>query len=175
MAKNHWLVKQEPEAYSWTTFLKEGRTAWTGVRNFQARNNLRAMHKGDWVLFYHSVSEKQVVGLARVEREAYPDPTADEGDWSSVDLVPVKTLKTPVSSRRDQGGQNSRGHATGTAITPVRHAADGRTVQPPVGSLRNQNLIPRNNQSAPHFGHPRDCLGPVALLHHSTHEPAGKT
>jgi len=97
MAKNFWLVKQEPEAYSWSTFLKDGKTAWTGVRNFQARNNLRAMKKGDWVLFYHSVSEKQVVGLARVEKESYPDSTADEGDWVAVDLAPVKTLKLPVS------------------------------------------------------------------------------
>jgi predicted RNA-binding protein with PUA-like domain len=92
----YWLVKQEPEAYSWATFVKEGRTAWTGVRNFQARNNLRAMKKGDCVLFYHSVSEKQVVGLARVAREAYPDPTATEGDWSCVDLVPAKALNQPV-------------------------------------------------------------------------------
>jgi predicted RNA-binding protein with PUA-like domain len=97
MAKNYWLVKQEPEAYSWATFLEEGKTVWTGVRNFQARNNLRAMKKGDLVLFYHSVSEKHVVGLARVDKEAYPDPTADEGDWSAVNLVPVKTLKAPVS------------------------------------------------------------------------------
>ena len=92
----YWLVKQEPEAYSWATFAKEGRTAWTGVRNFQARNNLRQMKKGDLVLFYHSVSEKQVVGLARVAREAYPDPTATEGDWSCVDLVPAKALNQPV-------------------------------------------------------------------------------
>ena len=97
MASNYWLVKQEPEAYSWETFVKDKRTAWTGVRNFQARNNLRAMKKGDLVLFYHSVSEKRVVGLARVEKEHYPDPTADEGDWSVVDLVPVKSLKQPVS------------------------------------------------------------------------------
>jgi predicted RNA-binding protein with PUA-like domain len=97
MAKNHWLVKQEPEAYSWSDFLKDGKTAWTGVRNFQARNNLRAMKTGDWVLFYHSVSEKRVVGLARVEKEAHPDPTAKEGDWVCVDLVPVKALKKPVS------------------------------------------------------------------------------
>lgn len=97
MAKSYWLVKQEPEAYSWTTFLKDGRTAWTGVRNFQARNNLRAMKKGDPVLFYHSVSEKQVVGLARVEKEHYADATATEGDWSVVDLAPVKTLIRPVS------------------------------------------------------------------------------
>jgi Uncharacterized conserved protein len=94
---NFWLVKQEPEAYSWTDFVKDGRTAWTGVRNFQARNNLRAMKKGDLVFFYHSVSEKQVVGIARVEKEAYADPTADEGEWSCVDLVPVKPLKQPVT------------------------------------------------------------------------------
>ena len=96
MPKNCWLVKSEPEAYSWGTFLKEGRTAWTGVRNFQARNNLRAMRKGDLVLFYHSVTEKQVVGIAKVDQEAYPDPTAKEGDWSCVDLVPVKAMKRPV-------------------------------------------------------------------------------
>jgi predicted RNA-binding protein with PUA-like domain len=94
---NYWLVKQEPEAYSWANFLKDGRTAWTGVRNFQARNNLRAMKKNDSVLFYHSVSDKQIVGLASVAREAYADPTAEEGDWSCVDLVPTKTLKRPIS------------------------------------------------------------------------------
>lgn len=97
MAKNYWLVKSEPEAYSWSAFVKEGKTAWTGVRNFQARNNLRAMKRGDLVFFYHSVSEKQVVGIARVENEAYSDPTAKEGDWSCVDLVPVKPLKNPVT------------------------------------------------------------------------------
>lgn len=96
MAKNYWLVKQEPEAYSWSDFVRDGRTAWTGVRNFQARNNLRAMRKGDLVLYYHSVSDKQLVGLARVEREHYPDPTAREGDWSVVDLVPVRPLARPV-------------------------------------------------------------------------------
>ncbi len=90
-------MKQEPEAYAWSTFVKDGRTAWTGVRNFQARNNLRAMKKGDLVCFYHSVSEKQVVGIARVAREAYLDPTAEEGDWSSVDLAPVQPLKRPVT------------------------------------------------------------------------------
>src|SRR5580704_2735327 len=93
---NHWLVKQEPESYSFSDLVKDGRTAWTGVRNFQARNNLRAMKKDDPVLFYHSVSEKQIVGLARVAREAYPDPTAEEGDWVCVDLVPAKTLPRPV-------------------------------------------------------------------------------
>jgi predicted RNA-binding protein with PUA-like domain len=93
---NYWIVKQEPESYSWSDFLKDGRTAWTGVRNFQARNYLRAMKKGDLALFYHSVSEKQIVGVAKVSKEAYPDPTADEGDWSCIDLVPVKALRQPV-------------------------------------------------------------------------------
>ncbi|MBK8000862.1 MAG: EVE domain-containing protein [Verrucomicrobia bacterium] len=97
MAKNYWLVKSEPEAYSWDTFVKDGRTAWTGVRNFQARNNLRAMKKGELVAFYHSVTDKQVVGLAKVDKEAYPDATAKEGDWSCVDLVPAKPLKQPVT------------------------------------------------------------------------------
>jgi predicted RNA-binding protein with PUA-like domain len=93
----YWLVKQEPEDYSWATLVKERRTAWTGVRNFQARNNLRSMKKGDLVLFYHSVTEKQVVGVARVHKEAYSDPTVTEGDWSCVDLVPAKALKQAVS------------------------------------------------------------------------------
>jgi predicted RNA-binding protein with PUA-like domain len=97
MSKNYWMVKQEPEAYSWDTFVKDGGTSWTGVRNFQARNNLRAMKKGDLVFYYHSVSEKQVVGLAKVGKEAYPDKTAEEGDWSAVDLIPVKGLPKPLS------------------------------------------------------------------------------
>jgi predicted RNA-binding protein with PUA-like domain len=97
MGKSYWMVKQEPEAYSWDNLVKDGGTAWTGVRNFQARNNLRSMKKGDLVFFYHSVSEKQVVGIAKVAKENYPDKTADEGDWSAVDLQPVKPLKTPVT------------------------------------------------------------------------------
>lgn len=94
---NYWLVKSEPEAYSWAQLVKDGKTAWTGVRNFQARINLRAMKKGDLVCFYHSVSEKQIVGLTRVVKEAYPDPTAAEGDWACVDLEPVKPLKNSVT------------------------------------------------------------------------------
>ena len=99
----YWLVKQEPEAYSWTAFVKDGSTAWTGVRNFSARNNLRAMKAGDLVFYYHSVSEKQVVGLARVQKEAYPDPTATEGDWWCVQLKPVKPLKRHVSLEQIKG------------------------------------------------------------------------
>lgn len=94
---NHWLVKSEPSAYSWPDLVKEGKTAWTGVRNFQARNNLRAMRKGDLVLFYQSVTDPSVRGITKVVREAYPDPTAKEGDWSCVDLEKVKALPSPVS------------------------------------------------------------------------------
>lgn len=92
----HWMVKSEPASYSWEQFTKDGHAAWTGVRNFQARNNLRAMKTGDVVLFYHSVTGKEVVGIAKVAREAYPDPTADEPGWDCVDLVPAKPLKKSV-------------------------------------------------------------------------------
>ncbi len=93
---HYWMVKQEPTAYSWEDFEKDGRTAWTGVRNFQARNNLRAMKVGDHVLYYYSVVGKEVVGVAEVARMAYRDPTATEGDWDCVDLVPVERLARPV-------------------------------------------------------------------------------
>lgn len=96
MAKNYWLVKQEPEDYSWDDFVADGQTAWTGVRNFQARNNLKGMTTGDTVLYYHSGEQKAVVGIATVKKEAYPDPTATDGDWVCVDLVPTKPLKNPV-------------------------------------------------------------------------------
>ena len=94
---NYWLVKSEPDAYAWAQLVKDKQTAWTGVRNFQARNNLRAMKKGDLVCFYHSVTEKQVVGIAKVQKEFYPDATAEEGDWSCVDLAPAKALVKPVT------------------------------------------------------------------------------
>jgi predicted RNA-binding protein with PUA-like domain len=93
---NYWLVKQEPDGYAWDNFLAEGGTAWTGIRNFQARNHLRSMKTGDLVLFYHSGNSKEVVGLARVAKEAYPDPTAAAGEWSAVDLVPVQPLSRAV-------------------------------------------------------------------------------
>ena len=95
--KNYWLVKSEPDSYSWDDLVAEGKTSWTGVRNFTARNNLRNMHVGDEVLFYHSVTDKAVVGIAKVVRAAYPDPTAKEGDWSAVDLAPIKRLRNPVT------------------------------------------------------------------------------
>jgi predicted RNA-binding protein with PUA-like domain len=97
--KSYWLVKQEPFSYSWSDFTAEGGTSWTGVRNYTARNNLRRMRKDDEVLFYHSGADKAVVGIARVARPAYRDPTAKEGDWSAIDLVPVKPLRRPVTLR----------------------------------------------------------------------------
>jgi len=96
-APSHWLVKQEPGKYSWEQFLRDKATVWDGVRNYQARNNLRAMEKGDAVLFYRSVVEPAVVGLCRVTREAYADPSAAEGDWSAVDLAPVETFPQAVA------------------------------------------------------------------------------
>lgn len=94
---NYWLVKQEPAAYSWDDFVRDKKTAWTGVRNFQARANLAAMKKGDQVFFYHSVTGKCIVGLAEVVKTAYPDPTADEEGWICVDLKPLKPLPEPVT------------------------------------------------------------------------------
>jgi predicted RNA-binding protein with PUA-like domain len=104
--KSFWLVKQEPSTYSWSDFIAEGTTSWTGVRNYAARNNLRKMRKGDEVLFYHSGEDKAVVGIAKVMRTAYPDPTAKECDWSTVDLVPFKRLPRAVTLRQIKG--NSR-------------------------------------------------------------------
>ena len=107
--KNFWLVKQEPSSYSWSDFVADGETSWTGVRNFSARNNLRKMQKGDEVFFYHSGDEKAVVGIAKVVRIAYPDATADEGDWSTVDLAPVKPVAKPVTLREIKSNPRLKG------------------------------------------------------------------
>lgn len=94
---HYWLVKSEPEKYSWEKFNKDGRTHWDGVRNYAARNNLRAMQEGDLVFFYHSNEGKEVVGIAKVVKESYQDPTTDDANWVVVDLSPVEALKTPVT------------------------------------------------------------------------------
>jgi predicted RNA-binding protein with PUA-like domain len=125
--KSFWLVKQEPSSYSWSDFLADGETSWTGVRNFSARNNLRKMRPGDEVLFYHSGDEKGVMGIAKVTRAAYPDPTAKQGraisksprrsgdrrslkeDWSTVDLAAGKPLATPVTLREIKGNSRLKG------------------------------------------------------------------
>lgn len=94
---NYWLVKSEPHKYSWEKFNKDGKTFWDGVRNYQARNNLREMKEGDLVLFYHSNEGKEVVGIAKVVKEFYQDPTTDDVNWVVVDLSPVESLKNPVT------------------------------------------------------------------------------
>jgi predicted RNA-binding protein with PUA-like domain len=93
----YWLAKSEPTKYSWADFVLDGSTFWDGVRNYQARNNLAAMKVGDQVLFYHSVIGKEVVGIACVSRESYPDPTIDDERWVVVDLKPLKALPRPVT------------------------------------------------------------------------------
>lgn len=95
--KSYWLAKSEPETYSWDDLVREKKTSWTGVRNFVARNNLRKMSEGDEVLFYHSGEGKAVIGIAEVVRQAYPDTTAKDGDWSTVDLAPVRKLSRAVT------------------------------------------------------------------------------
>jgi predicted RNA-binding protein with PUA-like domain len=94
---NYWLVKSEPSAYSWQQFNTEGETVWSGVRNYAARLHLNAMKKGDPVLFYHSSTGQEVVGIAKVARNAYPDPTTSDERWVAVDLKPFKSLKKPVT------------------------------------------------------------------------------
>ena len=128
----HWLVKQEPDSYPWEQFVREKGTAWTGVRNFQARNNLRAMKKGDEVFYYHSVTGKSVVGVARVAREAYADASAKEGDWSCVDLVPVKSCRTPVTLEQIKGEASLKDIAllrqSRLSVMPVT-AAEAKTLR----------------------------------------------
>ena len=98
MTTQYWLVKQEPEAYAWETFLRDGRATWDGVRNFQARNHLKSMRAGDRALFYASVTTKAVVGVAQIIRSSFPDPTAGPGEgWVAVELKPLQTLPRPVA------------------------------------------------------------------------------
>ena len=102
---NYWLVKSEPFKYSWTKFNEDKRTFWDGVRNYQARNNLKGMKDGDLVLFYHSNEGMCVVGIAKVVREFYQDPTTDDTNWVVVDLAPVETLKNPVTLSQIKGDE----------------------------------------------------------------------
>jgi predicted RNA-binding protein with PUA-like domain len=97
MAKAHFLIKSEPYKYSFDQLVADGRAVWDGIRSFEARNNLRAMKKGDLLLYYHSNEGKAIVGIARVSREAYPDPTAEGEDWSVVEIEPVRPLARPVA------------------------------------------------------------------------------
>jgi predicted RNA-binding protein with PUA-like domain len=128
-AAQYWLVKQEPTSYPWEQFVKDGRAAWTGVRNFQARNNLRAMREGDLVLYYHSVIGKEVVGIAKVAATAYRDPTAKDGDWMCVDLAPAKALKRPVTLEEIKGHAGSLGNGAFAQFAPFSAAAAQRRIR----------------------------------------------
>ncbi|HEX8289758.1 MAG TPA: EVE domain-containing protein [Pyrinomonadaceae bacterium] len=103
---NFWLVKQEPEKYSFDDLIAEGKTVWTGVRNYQARNNLLAMKTGDKVLFYHSVTEKSVAGLAEVSKEAFPDPSDETGKWVAVEIKPIEKFAKFVTLDEIKAEQN---------------------------------------------------------------------
>lgn len=116
MKTRHWLVKQEPESYPWSAFERDRRTSWDGVRNYQARNNLRGMQPGDPVLYYESGDTKSVVGVAKVRKAAYPDPTADEPAWVSVELEAVRKLGRPVSLAEIKADPTLAG------VTLVRHS-----------------------------------------------------
>jgi len=108
---NHWLVKQEPTSYSFADLQKEGKTDWTGVRNYQARNNLQAMKKGDKVFFYHSGDEKAVVGTAKISKPAFHDPTSEEAAWVAVEIEAGKPLKKPVTLAAIKANPNLTGIA----------------------------------------------------------------
>jgi predicted RNA-binding protein with PUA-like domain len=122
----YWLVKSEPGKYSWEQFLRDGSTFWDGVRNYQARNNLRDMKEGDLVLFYHSNEGKNVVGIARVKKEFYQDPTTNDKNWVAVDLEPVQTLNKAVGLERIKNepaleniGLVKQGRLSVMALTPA--------------------------------------------------------
>lgn len=105
MGRSYWLLKTEPETFSWDDFLKDETGRWDGVRNFSARNHLRAMKIGDYALFYHTGKEKRIVGIAEVKREHYPDPSATKGDFSAVDFLPVKAFTEAVGLKAIKADQ----------------------------------------------------------------------
>ena len=119
----YWLVKSEPSAYSWDQLVKDGSTFWSGVRNYQARNHLREMKKGDKVFFYHSNEGLEIVGIAKVVKEAYQDPTTEDDRWSAVDIAPEKKLRRPVPLAEIKGDKRLAGMALlrqgRISVTPV--------------------------------------------------------
>lgn len=128
----YWLIKSEPQDYSWEKLAADGQTSWTGVRNYQARNHLREMRPGDLVFFYHAGEERMIVGLARVTGEPYPDQTAATGDWSAVDLAPLKPLARVVSLEEIR-------NTYGLAVMPV--ASQSRLSIHPVSESQAQMLL----------------------------------
>jgi len=133
VARSHWLVKSEPFKYSWSDFVRDGGTYWDGVRNYQARNNLREMRVGDRALYYHSNEGKQVVGVARVTKNAYQDPTTDDDRWLVVDLAPVKVLAQPVDLAQIKADAALRGIPLVThsrlSVMPIEKPAFDRILE----------------------------------------------
>jgi predicted RNA-binding protein with PUA-like domain len=128
--RGYWLVKSEPEAFSWDQQVAHGTEPWTGVRNYTARNNLRAMQKGDLAFFYHSNTGKEIVGVVRVARTAYPDPTAEKGDWSCVDMKAVGPMRRPVTLTEIKADPELEGIAlvrfSRLSVVPITVAEWGR-------------------------------------------------
>ena len=133
MPRGFWLVKSEPNKYGWDEFVRDGSTCWDGVRNAQARNHLAGMRKGDLVLYYHSNEGKEVVGVAKVTREAYPDPTTDDERWVVVDLKPVRALAEPVTLQDIKGDPALRDMAlvrqSRLSVMPVEKKAFDRILE----------------------------------------------
>ena len=140
VAKQHWLIKSEPNAYAFSNLMADGQTTWDGVRNFEARNNLRAMKEGDLALFYHSTIGKEVVGVARVVREAYPDPTAKGEDWSAVDFGPAFPLKKAVTLDAMKSDK---------ALTGLQLITRGRLSVVPVSPAHFERILALGETKAP--------------------------
>jgi predicted RNA-binding protein with PUA-like domain len=149
MTRRYWLVKSEPSAYSWQDLAEEGETCWDGVRNNAARLNLIGMRKGDLVLFYHSVRDKEVVGIARVARESYPDPTSEDPGWVAVDLAPVRRLSAPVSLAAIKAEPRLAGLAlvrqSRLSVMPIRRAEFERILR--LGAAPPGAVAPRRRKS----------------------------
>ena len=140
MARAYWLVKSEPDEYAWSDLVRDGRTCWDGVRNYAARNHLQAMSKGDLVLYYHSNRGKEVVGFARVAREAYPDPTTTDDRWAAVDLVPARALVEPVSLAEIK---------TDAALREVALVRQGRLSVLPLAAVEFRHILKLGRTRAP--------------------------
>ena len=126
MAKSYWLVKQEPTKYPFEKLVKDKKTTWDGVRNYQARNSLQAMKKGDRVLYYHSNVGQEVVGVCEVTKEAFPDPSTDDARWVAIELTAVKALKKPVTLEQIKADAAAARHPAGAPVAAERHAARAR-------------------------------------------------
>jgi len=132
----YWLMKSEPEAFSWQELQKNGTAMWDGVRNYAARNHMRAMEVGDLAFFYHSNTGKEIVGILRVTKAHYPDPTAEKGDWSVVEVAPVQAVKRPVALASIRAEQ-----ATGGVLKDIRLIREGRLSVVPLTEPEWQYLL----------------------------------